>query len=164
MDYDNHEHRNDHRYLRSVTIPYRFTTIGQLIEDFRHEIEPMKVKRLNVGVRSLDEGLRALGSTLKALQSGRPVTKRTGVYFINVDAMRQVLTPSRLTLMHLIRTRRPGSIASLAKRLGRNFKNVHIDVTLLADLRLVHVEPGAHLRNSVTPTVPYERSQFKIAV
>lgn len=124
----------------------------------------MKVKRLKVGVRSLDEGLQEFSSTLKAIQSGKTVTKRTGVYFVSVEAMRQVLTPSRLALMHMIRTRRPRSIAALAKLMGRNFKNVHADVKLLADLGLVHLEPGAHLRDSVTPTVPYERIQFEIAV
>lgn len=124
----------------------------------------MKIKRLKVGVRSLDEGLQEFGSTLKAIQSGKVLTKRTGVYFVSVEAMRQVLTPSRLTLLHLIRARRPRSIAALAKLLGRNFKNVHADLKLLADLGLVHLEPGAHLRDSVTPTVPYERIQFEIAV
>ena len=124
----------------------------------------MKVKRLKVGVRSLDEGLREFGSTLKAIQSGKPVTKRTGVYFVSVEAMRQVLTPSRLSLLHMIRTRRPRSIAALAKLISRNFKNVHADVKLLADLGLVHLESGTHLRDPVTPTVPYERIQFEIAV
>ncbi|HEX5544218.1 MAG TPA: hypothetical protein VFX10_01910 [Nitrospira sp.] len=124
----------------------------------------MKVKRLKVGVRSLDEGLQEFGSTLKAIRSGKTLTKRTGVYFVSVEAMRQVLTPSRLALLHLIRTRRPRSIAALAKLTSRNFKNVHADVKLLADLGLVHLEPGAHLRDSVTPTVPYGRIQFEIAV
>lgn len=124
----------------------------------------MKVKRLKVGVRSLDEGLQEFGSTLKAIQSGKTMTKRTGLYFVSVEAMRQVLTPSRLSLLHVIRTRHPRSIAALAKLTGRNFKNVHADVKLLADLGLVHLAPGAHLRDSVTPTVPYERIQFEIAV
>ncbi len=124
----------------------------------------MKVKRLKVGVRSLDEGLQEFGSTLKAIRSGKSVTKRTGVYFVSVEAMRQVLTPSRLSLLRLIRTRHPRSIAALAKLTSRNFKNVHADVKLLADLGLVHLESGARLRDSVTPTVPYERIQFEIAV
>ncbi len=124
----------------------------------------MKVKRLKVGVRSLDEGLQEFGATLKAIRSGKSVTKRTGVYFVSVEAMRQVLTPSRLSLLHLIRTRHPRSIAALAKLTSRNFKNVHADVKLLADLGLVHLESGARLRDSVTPTVPYERIQFEIAV
>jgi len=124
----------------------------------------MKAKRLKVGVRTLGEGLREFGATLKALQSGQKVPKRTGTYFVTVEAMRQVLTPSRLTLLNLIRTRQPQSIAALAKLARRDFKNIHADLTLLADLGLVHLEPGAHARDSVTPTVPYERIQFEIAV
>ena len=124
----------------------------------------MKVKRLKVGVRSLDEGLQEFGSTLRTIQSGKTLTKRTGVYFVSVEAMRQVLTPARLTLLHLIRTRRPRSIAALAKLIVRDCKNVHAYLRLLADLGLVHLEPGAHMRDSVTPTVPYERIQFEIAV
>lgn len=124
----------------------------------------MKAKRIKVGVRTLEEGLREFGSTLKALQTGRKVAKRTGTFFVSVEAMRQVLTPSRLALLHLIRTRHPRSIAALAKLTSRNFKNVHADLTLLANLGLVHLEPGSHARDSVTPTVPYERIQFEIAV
>ncbi len=124
----------------------------------------MKIKRLKVGVRPLGEGLQEFGETLKALQTGKALSKQRGVYFVSVEAMRRVLTPSRLTLLHLIRTRRPHSIAALAKLIRRNFKNVHADLKLLADLGLVHLEPGAHLRDSVTPTVPYERIQFEIAV
>lgn len=55
-------------------------------------------------------------------------------------------------------------IAALAKLIRWDFKNVHADLKLLADLGLVHLEPGAHMRDSVTPTVPYERIQFEIAV
>jgi predicted transcriptional regulator len=124
----------------------------------------MKIKRLKVGVRPLEEGLQEFGETLKALQTGKALSKQRGVYFVSVEAMRRVLTPSRLTLLHLIRTRRPHSIAALAKLIRRNFKNVHADLKLLADLELVHLEPGAHLRDSITPTVPYERIQFEIAV
>ena len=124
----------------------------------------MKIRRLKVGVRPLEEGLQEFGSTLKALQTGKALSKRRGVYFVSVEAMRRVLTPSRLTLLHLIRTRHPRSFAALAKLNRRDFKNVHADLKLLADLGLVHLEPGTHLRDSVTPTVPYERIQFEIAV
>lgn len=124
----------------------------------------MKMRRLKVGVRPLEEGLQEFGGTLKDLQTGKILSKRGGVYFVSVESMRRVLTPSRLTLLHLIRTRHPRSIAALAKLIRRDFKNVHADLKLLADLGLVHLEPGTHLRDSVTPTVPYERIQFEIAV
>jgi predicted transcriptional regulator len=85
----------------------------------------MKIKRLKVEVRSLAEGLQKFGATLKAVQSGKTLPKRTGVYFVSVEAMRQVLTTSRLALLNCIRTRHPRSIAALAKLAGRDFKNVH---------------------------------------
>lgn len=124
----------------------------------------MKVKRLKVGIRPLGKGLQEFGTTLKALQAGRNVRKRTGVYFVSVEAMRRVLTEPRLTLLHLIRTQKPESIAALAKLARRNFKNVHADLQVLADVGLVTLETGAHARASVTLSVPYERIQFEIAV
>ena len=65
----------------------------------------MKVKRLKVGVRSLEEGLQEFRATLKALNNGIKVPKRTGVFFVSVEAMRQVLTEPRLTLLHTIHDR-----------------------------------------------------------
>lgn len=124
----------------------------------------MKIKRLKVGIRTLEEGLQEFGATLKSLQAGQRVPKRTGVYFVSVEAMRQVLTGSRLALLHMIRARHPRSIAALAKFAHRDFKNVHADLQLLADLGLVHLKPGVRARDSVTPTVSYERIQFEIAV
>jgi len=124
----------------------------------------MKVKRLKVGVRSLKEGLQEFRTTLKALNTGRKVRKRTGVFFISVEAMRQVLTEPRLSILHAIRTRHPQSIAELAKFVGRDFKNVRADVRVLSDLGLVESKAGPRLRDAVQLSVPYERIQFEIAV
>ena len=49
----------------------------------------MKIKRLKVGVRPLEEGLEEFGATLKALQAGKILPKRTGVYFVSVEALRR---------------------------------------------------------------------------
>lgn len=124
----------------------------------------MKVKRLKVGVRPLKEGLQEFRSTLKALKAGQKVPKRTGVYFVSVEAMRQVLTEPRLTLLHTIRTRRPRSFAALAKLARRDFKNVRVDVKILSDLGLVELKRGPRVRDAVTLTVPYQYIQFEIAV
>ena len=124
----------------------------------------MKVKRLKVGVRTLEEGLREFKDTLKALKAGHTVLKRTGVFFVSVEAMRQVLTEPRLTLLHTIRTRHPKSLAELAKLTRRDFKNVRADVKILSDLGLVESKAGPRLRDAVTLTVPYQRIQFEIAV
>lgn len=124
----------------------------------------MKVKRLKVGVRSLEEGLEEFRSTLKALNAGSKVPKRTGVFFVSVEAMRQVLTEPRLTLLHTIRLHHPRSIAKLAKLVGRDFKNVRADVRVLSELGLVESKAGPRLRDAVVLSVPYQRIQFEIAV
>mgnify|MGYP001246854707 CR=1 FL=1 len=124
----------------------------------------MKVKRLKVGVRSLEEGLSEFKNTLKAIKTGRKITKRTGVYFISVEAMRQVLTEPRLSLLHVIRTRRPRSLAELAKLVHRDFKNVRADIKVLHDLGLVEAKAGPRLRDAVSLSVPYQRIQLEIAV
>ena len=124
----------------------------------------MKVKRLKVGVRSLDEGLSEFKNILKALTAGRKVTKHTGVYFISVEAMRQVLTEPRLALLHVIRTRQPQSLAELAKLVYRDFKNVRADIKVLSDLGLVEAKAGPRLRDPIILSVPYQRIQFEIAV
>ncbi|MBI5410729.1 MAG: hypothetical protein HZA21_01930 [Nitrospirae bacterium] len=124
----------------------------------------MRTKRLKVGIRSVEEGLQEFGATLKALQGGKKVRRRAGVYFVSVEAMRRVLTEPRLALLHLIRTRRPRSIASLAKLAKRNFKNVYEDLQILGELGLVQLDQGHNLRDQVVPTVKYERIQFEIAV
>jgi predicted transcriptional regulator len=124
----------------------------------------MKVKRLKVGVRPLEEGLQEFRNTLKALRAGQKAPKRTGVFFVSVEAMRRVLTEPRLTLLHAIRTRHPRSLAALAKLARRDFKNVRADLKILSDLGLVELKTGPRVRDAVTLTVPYQYIQFEIAV
>jgi predicted transcriptional regulator len=52
----------------------------------------------------------------------------------------KVLSPRRLEILARIPVVKPKSIASLARTLGRDFKNVHADVTFLADLGLIELK------------------------
>ena len=49
----------------------------------------------------------------------------------------RTLTPARWTLLERLREAGPLTIYELAKRLGRDYKNVHTDVTSLARIGLV---------------------------
>jgi predicted transcriptional regulator len=49
----------------------------------------------------------------------------------------RTLTPARWALLERLREAGPSSIYELAKRLGRDYKNVHTDVTRMADIGLV---------------------------
>jgi predicted transcriptional regulator len=49
----------------------------------------------------------------------------------------RVLSPARWSLMENLKRQGPASIYELARRLERNYKNVHTDVTQLASLGLL---------------------------
>ncbi len=55
----------------------------------------------------------------------------------DLPAFAKALTPARWALLESIRKDGPASIYELAKRLGRNYKNVHTDVSALSTLNLL---------------------------
>ena len=57
--------------------------------------------------------------------------------FSNLSELKQVLNDEKARLLHTIKTSNPSSIYDLAKKLGRNFKNVNDDVKLLEKLGII---------------------------
>jgi predicted transcriptional regulator len=72
------------------------------------------------------------------LATGRAAPPALAVLsFEDLPGLLHHLTPARWALLARLRAEGPLSILSLAKRLGRDYKNVHTDVARLADLGLV---------------------------
>ncbi len=124
----------------------------------------MKVKNITIGIRSVEEGLKDLSGTIRSIRSGKPVRRREGTFFVDLEAMRRVLTPKRLALLHLIRESRPESIYALARAADRDLKNVQADVSMLAKLGLVSLNRARTARDRIIPTVDYDRLQLQIPV
>lgn len=55
----------------------------------------------------------------------------------NLPLLLRTLSPARFELLRALRAAGPVSIYELAKRLGRDYKNVHTDVTQLMALGLI---------------------------
>ncbi|MEI6731560.1 MAG: ArsR family transcriptional regulator [archaeon] len=51
--------------------------------------------------------------------------------FEGLSALRKLLSNEKARILHLIKTKKPGSIYALAKLLGRDFKSVSEDISLL---------------------------------
>ena len=51
--------------------------------------------------------------------------------FEGLSVLRRLLSNEKARLLHVLKTEKPGSIYSLAKKLGRNFKTVNNDLKLL---------------------------------
>lgn len=125
----------------------------------------MKVRNITVGIKGLEESLGEFAGTVKAAQQGRPPKRaKTGVYFVDLEAMRSVLTPQRLRLLSVIREMHPDSVYELAKRIGRALKNVQDDVSLLSRIGLISLSRKRTARKKVAPCVDYDRLQIQIPV
>lgn len=121
----------------------------------------MRVKRVKIGIKSIEDVLENAKGVMKKLERGEKVKKETGTYFTSIEAFRKALTPKRLELLHLIKTKRPSSINELAKISKRDLKNVAEDVKYLAQIGLIEKKAT---RREVAPTIHYDKISLEIAV
>lgn len=89
---------------------------------------------LNVTVgESVAGSLARARSAMETLQRGKTPQAHFGVGFAQVGQMLAVFTPKRWELIATLRESGPLSTADLARKLRRDYKNVHADVTALAE-------------------------------
>lgn len=120
----------------------------------------MRTKKIRIKSR-VDFNAELLKASRK-IDRGEKIKEHKGEYFESLDAVRNVLTPRRLELWHVIRDRKPASISNLATMANRDFKSVYQDVRLLVaagivDLRETHGRGGKRLvPRSLADTVTLE--------
>jgi predicted transcriptional regulator len=123
-------------------------------------------KTLTIQIKSVGEALDGFRKTFNDVAAGRRVKRREGVYFTSIEAARSLLTPSRLALLRVVRTRRPGSIYELAKLVRRDLKNVQDDLRLLETHGLIHMAaaPRSNKRRARVPQAMFDEIELKIAI
>lgn len=72
----------------------------------------------------------------RRLEGRKPSALRV-LSMLDLPLVLRTLTPARWTLLERLRDGGPSSIYELAKRLGRDYKNVHTDVTALVKIGLI---------------------------
>ena len=127
-------------------------------------------KTLTIRIKPLGEAMATFRQTFKALEgstrSKARVQRREEVFFTSIEAARKLLTPNRLSLLRAIRTERPGSMYALARRVGRDLKNVQQDLRLLESyglVRMVRSQPGKG-RRTKAPQALFREIALKIAI
>ena len=121
----------------------------------------MKVKKMRIGIKSIEEALAETKVTMKKLERGEKVKKETGVYFTSLEAFRKALTPKRLELLHIIKTKKPASINELARMAKRDIRNIADDVKYLEEIGLLEKKESDH---KTRPVISYDRIELQIAV
>jgi predicted transcriptional regulator len=124
----------------------------------------MKIKKIDIGIKTLEENLNDFSNTWKKLQSGEKVKKEEGIYFDSIDSMRSILTNNRLLILKTISEYHPKSVYELAKLLKRDLKNVNQDLNLLSEIGLVVLEKHKTDKERVVPYVGYDKILLEIPV
>lgn len=98
-------------------------------------------------IRSLDSALAGFADAWKRGQAAG--TAQLG--FATWDLMHKVLSPKRLEIVRVMTGAGPLSIREIARRVGRDFKGVHSDLTLLRESGVVQRHDSGKL------VFPYDR-------
>jgi predicted transcriptional regulator len=122
----------------------------------------MRARRLNIGIRTSAERSEALRGAIRRIARGDRSSQEIGLYFESADELRQILTEKRLELLLAISRHRPASVHQLAVLLGRDYKNVSTDITLLGRLGLVRLGARGGKGRAHAPTVPYDEIHVTI--
>lgn len=91
-----------------------------------------QILNVTVGESLREAGARA-AATMKAVARGEKVQPHFGVNFEQIGQMLAAFTPKRWELIAALRQAGPLTVAELARRLGRDYKNVHTDVNQLIE-------------------------------
>ena len=104
-------------------------------------------RRLELRIGGADPALDRIEAKWNRLAAGEPVAPEQVLTLPDLPALLGALSPARWALIERLRGEGPLSVYALAKRLQRDYKNVHTDVRRLAELGLV--EHGDARRVSV---------------
>jgi predicted transcriptional regulator len=77
--------------------------------------------------------MRRARAALHALEEGKKPKPHFSVGYADMGQLLAVFTPKRWVLLGELRASGPLTVAELARKLGRDYKNVHTDVLALQD-------------------------------
>ena len=117
----------------------------------------MPRKQLEIRIGAAADALDRFEAAWNRVQEGRATRPLEVLSFSDLPLLTRTLSPARWALLQALRGE-PASIYQLAKRLGRDYKNVHTDVTRLARLGLI--ERGSD--NLVTVRWDLLRAELKL--
>lgn len=112
-------------------------------EQLQHE------STLIVTVQSSGEFHDTVRSAIQALERGETVETSPTISFDNYDELLGTLTPRVLDLIEAIRREEPESINETARVVGRDVKNVHKELSRLAQLGIIFYEKEGRSKRPV---------------
>ncbi|HEU4353848.1 MAG TPA: MarR family transcriptional regulator [Burkholderiales bacterium] len=94
-------------------------------------------RKLDIRVGAAADALDRFEAAWNRVREGRAMRPLEVLSFEDLPLLTKSLSPARWALLRSLRANGPCSIYELAKRLARDYKNVHTDVTQLAEMGLI---------------------------
>ena len=101
-------------------------------------------KDIRIEVKGVEESaMEAVRAWERAEQGIAPEEPVDRLYFFqSLETLLSVLTTRRLELLKVLHESGPSSVRALAKKLNRDYKNVHQDIALLEKVGLIQRKDG----------------------
>ena len=97
----------------------------------------MTLNVLHIEIQPAQVALDRFGTALEATLAGQSIEPYHGVGFETMAQLGEIFTPKRWELVEALKTAGPLTIYALAKHLGRHYRNVHKDVTVLMEWTVI---------------------------
>lgn len=121
----------------------------------------MKKRHAKIIVKSIENAKREWKEALKGQRQS--VQKDDEIVFTSLEAVARIFSKTRMEILRAVILEKPKSIYELAKILNRDFKNVHTDVKLLADVGLIELKEAGDVRNGLTPEAKFSGIELDFA-
>src|SRR5262249_12803617 len=121
----------------------------------------MKKKHAKIVVRSLENLKHEWKETLQGKR--RWIQSDEEIVFTSLEALARIFSKNRMAILRALIREKPQSIYELAKILNMDFKNVHTDVKLLAEVGLVELKKSGTARNGLIPLSKFSGFDLDLA-
>ena len=105
--------------------------------------KPERAIEIRVGVAA--DALDRFEAAWNRVQEGRAMRPLEVLTFADLPLLIKTLSPARWALLVNLKDQGECSIYELAKRVGRDYKNVHTDVTQLAAIGLIEKDGNGRM-------------------
>ena len=118
----------------------------------------MTNRDMHIGIGSMEQfGADFIQAWRRGEKSVVGEAQMEQVCFLDLATLLNILTPKRLEILQTLQHQSGITTYELAKSLGRHYKNVHTDVSLLKNIGLIEADgPGTVLR------VPFKKIRAEI--
>jgi predicted transcriptional regulator len=115
----------------------------------------MRKRILHVQVGEAQKtSVERLAAIARAVDAGKPFTPYEGIGFERADQVLALFTPERWRLVGTLRESGACTVAELARRLGRHYRNVHADCKRLEEWLVIERDETGRV------SVPYSEIRF----